>query len=125
MATKRTVFTMELSGNQNVPSYIKVRGVILSVTYQRQAKTCAGCGSTIHLTKACPLLELREKKPKSGASNTRKGRPKAAPSSPAVSMPNETERAQEEGLEDHRTADHPADNDLPRRSRQPRPGEEN
>ena len=32
LVTERTIFTMELTGRQNVPSYIKVKGVTLSVT---------------------------------------------------------------------------------------------
>ena len=41
----------------------------LPVSYQGQKKTCGGCGSTIHLAKACPVIEERNeaKKSKSGA----------------------------------------------------------
>ena len=108
VATERTIFTMELTGKQNVPSYVKVRGVTLSVTYQGQAKTCAGCGSTIHLAKACPLLEQRKQKSNSGAKNAGKGRPKAAPSSSTVSKPIETVRAHEVRPEERQKADQPA-----------------
>ena len=108
LATERTIFMMELTGKQNVPSYVKVRGVTLSVTYQGQAKTCTGCGSTIHLAKACSLLEQRKNKSKSGAQIARKGRAKAAPSSSTASKPIETERAHEERPEERQMADQPA-----------------
>ena len=97
LATERTIFTMELTGKQNFLSYVKVRGVTLSVTYQSQAKMCAGCGSTIHLAKACLLLEQQKKKSKSGAQNAGKGQPKAAPSSLANSKPNETDERMRKG----------------------------
>ena len=103
LGTDRTIFTMELTGKQNVPSYVKVQGVTLSVAYQGQAKTCAGCGSTIHLAKACPLLEQRKQKSNSCAKNAGKGRPKAT-----VSKPIETVRAREVRPEEHQKADQPA-----------------
>ena len=59
LATERSsIFKMELTGRQNVPSYIKVKGVTLLVTYQTRQRRARDVDQ--RLLKAQAIIEVSE-----------------------------------------------------------------
>ena len=52
--TRRGILRMDIEMANEIPSFIKYKGVTLMVTYYGQIKTCAVCSKAGHMAKECP-----------------------------------------------------------------------